>query len=102
MLTKIEAARQLTGVNWNMLNGVMYQAEEPGVAKVEMPSDAAIEEVLKADPTAYKEKRRLQYPSLKQFADAYVHEKNGNSEPMKKYLDKCNEVKKRFPKPNAI
>lgn len=47
----------------------------------------------------YGGRRRNAYPSLAEFADAFVHERNGDPEPMKDYVARCLEVKRRIRKP---
>ena len=46
----------------------------------------------------YKALRVAAYPSLCDFADAYVHLQGGDSAPMDEYVAKCAEVKLGFPK----
>ena len=47
---------------------------------------------------SYKAQRVAAYPSLAEFADAFVHLENGDKEPMEAYVAKCNEIKTAFPK----
>lgn len=49
-------------------------------------------------PTDYAARRRLEYPPLADFADAFVHLQNGNPAPMAEYVARCNAVKARFAK----
>jgi hypothetical protein len=50
------------------------------------------------DPEAYKYKRAAEYPSLADFADAYYWSQNGDNTKMTDYLEKCDEVKSKYPK----
>ncbi len=47
---------------------------------------------------SYKAQRIAAYPSIADFADAFVHLENGDDAPMKEYVEKCNEVKLTYPK----
>jgi hypothetical protein len=47
----------------------------------------------------YRRRRANAYPPLSELADALVHQQMGNDQPMKKYLEACAAVKKRYPKP---
>lgn len=44
-------------------------------------------------------KRMVEYPSLGEFADAYVKLQSGDSSQMEAYVAKCIEVKQKYPKP---
>lgn len=46
----------------------------------------------------YVTARIAAYPPVTEFIDAYVHERNGNPEPMNEYLAKVAKVKTVFPK----
>ena len=46
----------------------------------------------------YKNLRKSEYPSLADFADAFIHNTNGDTGPLKAYVDKCNAVKEKYPK----
>ena len=50
------------------------------------------------DPDAYKYKRQTEYPSLADFADAYYWAQNGDDTKMTAYIEKCAEVKQKYPK----
>jgi hypothetical protein len=43
--------------------------------------------------------RASEYPLLSDFADAYFHKENGNSEPMQLWLEKQAATKAKYPKP---
>lgn len=47
---------------------------------------------------AYKAKRVAEYPSLAEFADAYYWAQNGDDTKMTAYIEKCAEVKQKYPK----
>ena len=47
---------------------------------------------------AYIAKRQAEYPSLAEFADAYYWAQNGDDTKMTAYIEKCAEVKQKFPK----
>lgn len=44
-------------------------------------------------------KRLQEYPSLSELADALYWKENGNESKYKEYIKKCDEVKKKYPKP---
>jgi hypothetical protein len=50
------------------------------------------------DPEAYKYQRAREYPSLADFADAYYWAQNGDDTKMTAYIEKCDEVKAKYPK----
>ena len=47
----------------------------------------------------YKEKRVEEYPSLREFVDAYYWEKMGDSTKMDEWISNCTSVKNKYPKP---
>jgi hypothetical protein len=51
------------------------------------------------DAHAYIAKRQAEYPPLADFADAYYWSQNGDNTKMTAYLEKCDEVKSKYPKP---
>ena len=51
------------------------------------------------DNHAYIAKRAAEYPTLADFADAYYWSQNGDNTKMTAYLEKCDEVKSKYPKP---
>lgn len=51
------------------------------------------------DDHAYIAKRAAEYPSLADFADAYYWAQNGDNTKMTAYIEKCDEVKSKYPKP---
>ena len=48
---------------------------------------------------SYKTKRELEYPDLKEFADAYYWAQNGDNTKMNAYIVKCSAVKNKYPDP---
>ena len=50
------------------------------------------------DAHAYIAKRAAEYPSLADFADAYYWAQNGDDTKMTAYIEKCAEVKLKYPK----
>jgi hypothetical protein len=52
------------------------------------------------DRTAYIDKRVAEYPALGDFADAYYWSQNGDNTKMAAYLEKCDAVKVKYPKPS--
>jgi hypothetical protein len=50
-------------------------------------------------PITLEQTRAMNYPGFREFADAFVAERLGDPAPMKAYLQKCAQVKDRFPKP---
>jgi hypothetical protein len=74
------------------------------VRYVKLPATYTIEIVdLSNDPTFLLQqchsKRRKEYPPLSEFADAFVKLQSGNTEAMTAYVEKCNAVKAKHPKP---
>ena len=51
------------------------------------------------DNHAYIAKRQAEYPSLADFADAYYWAQNGDNTKMTAYIEKCDGVKTKYPKP---
>jgi len=47
----------------------------------------------------YKENRVEEYPSLREFADAYYWEKMGDSTKMDEWVANCTAIKTKYPKP---
>lgn len=47
----------------------------------------------------YVKRRQEEYPDLAELADALYWEAKGDKTKMKAYLDKCDQVKTKFPKP---
>lgn len=47
----------------------------------------------------YVKRRQQEYPDLAELADALYWEAKGDNSKMKDYLDKCDQVKTKFPKP---
>jgi hypothetical protein len=47
-----------------------------------------------------RERRKREYPSLEDFADAIYWFHRGDDTKLTAYLAKCDEVKRRFPKGN--
>ena len=50
------------------------------------------------DAHAYIAKRQAEYPSLADFADAYYWAQNGDDTKMTAYIEKCAEIKTKYPK----
>ena len=51
------------------------------------------------DATEYQSRREPEYPSLKDFADAYYWAQKGDTTKMDEYIQKCDDVKTKYPKP---
>jgi hypothetical protein len=47
----------------------------------------------------YRERRKREYPPLEDLADALYWQQQGDGSKLAAYFGKCNEVKRRFPKP---
>lgn len=85
------------GTAWNMRGNSLEQAED-GTDRVTIPTEGELNaEIAK---TAYINKRFLEYPPLRDFADAYYHDQKGNSAPMTAYIDKIRSIKEKYPKPS--
>ena len=50
------------------------------------------------DAQEYARKRAAEYPSLADFADAYYWAQNGDDTKMTAYIEKCAEIKTKYPK----
>lgn len=50
---------------------------------------------------AYDLERRMNYPQLADFVDAYYWAQRGNNDKMNEYLAKCDDVKAKYPKPES-
>ena len=44
--------------------------------------------------------RKVEYPSIVEFIDAYYWERKGDPTPMDNYMKACDAVKEKYPKPN--
>lgn len=49
----------------------------------------------------YQERRASSYPPLKDFADAFYWQEQGDDQPMTAWLEQCKAVKSAHPKPDA-
>ena len=49
----------------------------------------------------YKALRQAAYPPMADFVDAIVHQHMGEAGAMEVYVEKCLEVKKKYPKPEV-
>jgi hypothetical protein len=58
--------------------------------------EIAVEEEYNAKLKAVQQTRKLNYPSIEEFADAWVKD---DKEALQLYKERCLEVKQRFPKP---
>ena len=74
------------------VDDVAYDADDNEVAY----DKAAVDAYVAAN--AYKAKRAAEYPSLADFADAYYWAQNGDDTKMTAYIEKCAEVKQKYPK----
>ena len=73
-------------------NDIAYDANGNEVAYDKAAVDAYV------DAHAYIAKRQAEYPSLADFADAYYWAQNGDDTKMTAYIEKCAEVKQKYPK----
>ena len=73
-------------------NDIAYDANGNEVAY----DKAAVDAYVAAH--AYIAKRQAEYPSLADFADAYYWAQNGDDTKMTAYIEKCAEVKQKYPK----
>lgn len=92
----LKAAKELTGVNWVLRGDELTQAEEPGIDKVTPPTSEAIQAHIDADPIAYREKRRKEYPPMGDQLDALW--KGGQDEADMRIV--INGIKSKYPKPS--
>lgn len=46
-----------------------------------------------------RDNRKGEYPSLEELADAYYWSQKGDDTKMNEYLEKCDNVKNKYPKP---
>ncbi len=49
--------------------------------------------------TEYQRKRMFEYPDLGEFVDAFYWMQKGDNTKMDAYIQKCDEVKSKYPKP---
>ena len=73
-------------------DGVAYDADGNEIAYDKAAVDAYVA------ARAYIAKRQAEYPSLAEFADAYYWAQNGDDTKMTAYIEKCAEVKQKYPK----
>jgi len=73
------------------------------VSASEKPSkeelDRLISKLEGAYSNVFREKRKEEYPPLSEFADAYYWLQEGDDTKMNAYIEKCKEVKNKWPKP---
>lgn len=74
------------------IGDVAYDADGNEVAYDKAAVDAYVA------ARAYIAKRQAEYPSLADFADAYYWAQNGDDTKMTAYIEKCAEVKQKYPK----
>ena len=87
-----EAIHKLNPTIVTIRGDVAYDADGNEVAY----DKAAVDAYVAAN--AYKVKRVAEYPSLADFADAYYWAQNGDDTKMTAYIEKCAEVKQKYPK----
>lgn len=88
----IQAAKQLTGVDWNLRGNVLEQAEDNN-PRVPAPSMEAIQALM--NTVAYRDLRRPEYPSIGDQLDALW--KGGQA--AADMLAQIEAVKAKYPKP---
>jgi hypothetical protein len=100
MITKVNALQSLKpGAQW-VLRGDDLEWLDTEQTK---PTDAEIAaEVTKLqseyDAKEYARKRIKEYPPLADFVDAYYWAQNGDDTKMTAYIEKCAEIKDKYPK----
>lgn len=57
-----------------------------------------VEEAMRLKSISYQAKRRQEYPSFEDFADAYYWQQKGDPSKMEEYIKRVDTVKQRFPK----
>lgn len=84
--------------NGTAYSNVIWHMETP---PTEEEFDAKIEEYreYRRVNIDYKENKLEDYPSLREFADAYYWEKMGDSTKMDEWVANCTAVKTKYPKP---
>jgi len=88
-------------VSDNDINGIDWYEENEDDCPTKEELDAEIVRLQnEKDATEYQSKREPEYPSLKVFADAYYWAQKGDTTKMDEYIQKCDEVKASYPKPN--
>lgn len=87
----LEAAKKLTGVNWNLRGDILEQADD-GSPRAAFPDPKAIQDLI--DGEAYIDKRRKEYPSIGDQLDA-IWEGGQATIDMKTQIDA---VKAKYPK----
>lgn len=89
----LEAVRKLRpGTAWNLRGNILEQAED-GTPRVAHPTSDEIQAVILAE--AYKESRKVEYPSLEDQLDAIWKGEPHLTEMRSRIL----EVKQKYPKP---
>ena len=100
MITKAQAIVSLKeGAQW-VLRGDDLEWLDANQTKPTEAEIAAEVTRLQAEynAKAYQRSRATEYPSLADFADAYYWAQNGDDTKMTAYIEKCAEVKEKYPK----
>lgn len=101
----VEALHSLRpGAQW-ALNGDTYSGLEWLDKTQTKPTEKEVkveEEKLQAehDQKEYQRLRELEYPDLKELADALYWSSTGDNTKLDEYYAKCEAVKSKYPKPN--
>jgi len=69
--------------------------EQPSINEIEIEIQSIKDDEKNSE---YKSLRRMEYPPIEDFIDAYYWEKNGDNSLMEEYLKKVSAVKNKFPK----
>jgi hypothetical protein len=81
-----------------MVNGVIVDMTPEEIAEKEQQEREWAIYKAEYDAKAYQRSRAAEYPSLADFADAYYWAQNGDDTKMTAYIEKCAEVKTKYPK----
>jgi hypothetical protein len=86
----------LNGEDYTQLNWLDTIQTKPTLQEVQTEI-ARLQAQLQA--TTYQRDREPEYPSIKEFADAYYWAQKGDNTLMDVYVAKCDTVKAKYPKP---
>lgn len=96
----VDAAKILRPtVSWNC-SGDVYEGlrqAEPSDPSITTPTLEELQAVMNSN--AYKDLRRTQYPPIADGLDALVHKEKGNPLPWAAYVNACQAIKDKYPKP---
>jgi len=89
--------------DWEISDPNDYDTLVWNTTTCDKPSKEELDRLILKLETSYsntfREKRKEEYPPLSEFADAYYWLQEGDDSKMNTYIQKCKDVKNKYPKP---